>query len=124
MKAGEGWGRKAWEESERGGHWRCKGGRGLGVVKLMYSAPPSQGLQTYVNGVDENLTWWLKVSRGLLPDTGSPYEGEGGTINDALEFLLLNFTEMNKLWVRMQHQGSERDRYHLAVVDCFLAASC
>ncbi len=45
-----------------------------------------------------------QVSRGLLPDVGSPYEGEGGTITDALDFLLLNFTEMNKLWVRMQVQ--------------------
>ena len=50
------------------------------------------------------------MSRGLLPDTGSEYEGDGGNINDALEFLLLNFTEMNKLWVRMQHQGSGKDR--------------
>lgn len=46
----------------------------------------------------------------MLPDTGSEYEGEGGHISDALEFLLLNFTEMNKLWVRMQHQGSQKDR--------------
>ena len=52
----------------------------------------------------------MQVSRGLLPDTGSEYEGEGGNISDALEFLLLNFTEMNKLWVRMQHQGSGKDR--------------
>ena len=52
----------------------------------------------------------LQVSRGLLPDTGSEFEGEGGNISDALEFLLLNFTEMNKLWVRMQHQGSGKDR--------------
>lgn len=25
-------------------------------------------------------------------------------VNDAVEFVLQNFTEMNKLWVRMQHQ--------------------
>jgi vacuolar protein sorting-associated protein 35 len=44
-------------------------------------------------------------SRGLLPDTGSPYEGPlGGGISDALDFLLSNFVDMNKLWVRMQHQ--------------------
>jgi len=49
-------------------------------------------------------------SRGLLPDTGSPYEGEGGDIHDAVDFLLTNFIEMNKLWVRMQHQGAARDR--------------
>ncbi|KAL6753231.1 vacuolar protein sorting-associated protein 35 [Haematococcus lacustris] len=50
-------------------------------------------------------------SRGLLPDTGSLYEGpRGGSIADALDFLLSNFVEMNKLWVRMQHQGSARDK--------------
>ena len=27
-------------------------------------------------------------------------------MHDALDFLLQNFTEMNKLWVRMQHQAS------------------
>jgi hypothetical protein len=41
----------------------------------------------------------------VLPDSGSPYEGtEGGSVVDAAEFLLSNFTEMNKLWVRMRHQ--------------------
>jgi vacuolar protein sorting-associated protein 35 len=50
-------------------------------------------------------------SRGLLPDTGSAYEGgAGGDIHDAVDFLLTNFIEMNKLWVRMQHQGPARDR--------------
>ena len=49
------------------------------------------------------------MSRGLLPDTGSVYEGpEGGNVIDAIEFLLVNFTEMNKLWVRMQHQVRRR----------------
>ncbi|KAI7841140.1 hypothetical protein COHA_005110 [Chlorella ohadii] len=53
----------------------------------------------------------VQVMRGLLPDTGSKFEGEeGGNVVDALEFLLVNFTEMNKLWVRMAHQGSPRDR--------------
>jgi vacuolar protein sorting-associated protein 35 len=54
--------------------------------------------------------------RGLLPDS-APEAAEaaggsddaaalasGGDTGDALEFLLQNFTEMNKLWVRMQHQ--------------------
>uniref|UniRef100_A0A7R9YYL8 Vacuolar protein sorting-associated protein 35 n=1 Tax=Chlamydomonas euryale TaxID=1486919 RepID=A0A7R9YYL8_9CHLO len=50
-------------------------------------------------------------SKGLLPDTGSEYEGNGGgNVNDAVDFLLSNFIEMNKLWVRMQHQGSARNR--------------
>lgn len=33
-----------------------------------------------------------------------------GDINDSIDFILLNFAEMNKLWVRMQHQGHSRDR--------------
>ncbi|CAH8626206.1 unnamed protein product [Schistosoma rodhaini] len=33
-----------------------------------------------------------------------------GTIADSINFLLFNFSEMNKLWVRMQHQGHTRDR--------------
>lgn len=49
--------------------------------------------------------------RSLLPATGSPYEGpEGGNVEDAADFLLLNFTEMNKLWVRLQHQGGTADQ--------------
>lgn len=53
----------------------------------------------------------VQVCRGLLPDTGSKYESpEGGDVVDAMDFLLTNFTEMNKLWVRMGHQGSARDK--------------
>lgn len=33
-----------------------------------------------------------------------------GTVKDSVDFVLLNFGEMNKLWVRMQHQGHSRDR--------------
>lgn len=35
---------------------------------------------------------------------------EDGTIVDSVDFILLNFAEMNKLWVRMQHQGHSRDK--------------
>ncbi|XP_023538998.1 vacuolar protein sorting-associated protein 35A-like [Cucurbita pepo subsp. pepo] len=51
-----------------------------------------------------------QVSRDKLPDIGSEYEGDADTVNDAVEFVLQNFTEMNKLWVRMQHQGPARDK--------------
>ncbi|GMH38811.1 hypothetical protein BSKO_06709 [Bryopsis sp. KO-2023] len=54
-------------------------------------------------------SYLCQVSRGLLPDVGSEYEGEGGNIHDAIDFLLSNFIEMNKLWVRMQYQGSKFD---------------
>ncbi|KAK4758824.1 hypothetical protein SAY87_020125 [Trapa incisa] len=51
-----------------------------------------------------------QVSRDKLPDIGSEYEGDADTIMDAVEFVLQNFTEMNKLWVRMQHQGPAREK--------------
>ncbi|XP_021907957.1 vacuolar protein sorting-associated protein 35A-like [Carica papaya] len=50
------------------------------------------------------------VSRDKLPDIGSEYEGDADTVMDAVEFVLQNFTEMNKLWVRMQHQGPAREK--------------
>ena len=51
-----------------------------------------------------------QVCRGLLPETQAVEGSQGGDIQDGLDFLLLNFQEMNKLWVRMQHQGGQRDR--------------
>ena len=51
-----------------------------------------------------------QASKSKLPDTGSEYEGAGGTVADAVAFVLSNFAEMNKLWVRMQHQGPVRER--------------
>ena len=35
---------------------------------------------------------------------------ESGTVSDSVDFIQLNFAEMNKLWVRMQHQGHSRNR--------------
>jgi len=46
-----------------------------------------------------------QMSRNKLPDQGSQYEGN---VEDSIEFILQNFGEMNKLWVRMQHQGAFR----------------
>ncbi|RAL45815.1 hypothetical protein DM860_009679 [Cuscuta australis] len=51
-----------------------------------------------------------QVSRDKLPDIGSEYEGDADTVMDAVEFVLQNFTEMNKLWVRMQQQGPTREK--------------
>lgn len=31
-------------------------------------------------------------------------------VRDSVDFVLMNFAEMNKLWVRMQHQGHSRDK--------------
>ncbi|KAI1890201.1 hypothetical protein AGOR_G00171240 [Albula goreensis] len=53
----------------------------------------------------------LQCTRNILPDDGEqPLEEATGDASDSVEFVLLNFAEMNKLWVRMQHQGHSRDR--------------
>ncbi len=41
-----------------------------------------------------------------LPATWLQEGQDPGNIEDSIEFVLLNFGEMNKLWVRMQHQAS------------------
>ncbi|KAJ8451916.1 hypothetical protein Cgig2_007399 [Carnegiea gigantea] len=51
-----------------------------------------------------------QVSRDKLPDIGSEYEGDDDTVMDAVDFVLQNFTEMNKLWVRMRYQGPAREK--------------
>ncbi|XP_048331969.2 vacuolar protein sorting-associated protein 35B isoform X2 [Ziziphus jujuba] len=50
-------------------------------------------------------SYLAQVSRDKLPDLGSEYEGDADTVVDAVDFVLQNFTEMNKLWVRMHYQG-------------------
>lgn len=50
------------------------------------------------------------MSRDKLPDVGSPYEGEGGTVQDSYQFILQNFAETNRLWVRLQFQGASKDK--------------
>lgn len=55
----------------------------------------------------------LRSCRNVLPDVivedvSNNQEGKedhSGIVEDSIEFILLNFAEMNKLWVRMQHQG-------------------
>jgi len=50
------------------------------------------------------------VSKNKLPDVGSPYEGIGGNLQDAYSFLIQNFIETNRLWVRLQTQGASKER--------------
>lgn len=69
----------------------------------------SRGIQHPIRGLFLR-SYLSQVSRDKLPDVGSEYEGDGGTVMDAVEFVLQNFTEMNKLWVRMQHQGPAREK--------------
>ncbi|XP_018329314.1 vacuolar protein sorting-associated protein 35 [Agrilus planipennis] len=55
----------------------------------------------------------LQCTRNVLPDV--PEEESNlaeGNVRDSIDFVLMNFAEMNKLWVRMQHQGHSRERQH------------
>ncbi|XP_071784980.1 vacuolar protein sorting-associated protein 35-like [Asterias amurensis] len=53
----------------------------------------------------------LQCTRNILPDgTKEENENDSGTVEDSIDFILLNFGEMNKLWVRIQHQGHSRER--------------
>lgn len=45
--------------------------------------------------------YFLMLCKDKLPDVGNQYEGEGGDLNDSINCILKNLTEMNNLWVRM-----------------------
>lgn len=69
-----------------------------------------KGVQHPVRGLF--LRYFLsQMMKDKLPDTGSEYEEcGGGNINDAFEFVLNNFMESNRLWCRIQMQGSAKDK--------------
>jgi vacuolar protein sorting-associated protein 35 len=50
------------------------------------------------------------MMKDILPDKGSEYEGEGGDTMDAVDFILRNMSEMNRLWVRLQHLSGNKDK--------------
>ncbi|XP_074645707.1 vacuolar protein sorting-associated protein 35-like [Tubulanus polymorphus] len=52
----------------------------------------------------------LQCTKNVLPDTDAETETETGVVKDSIDFIQLNFSEMNKLWVRMQHQGHTREK--------------
>merc|ERR1719230_567169 len=70
----------------------------------------TKGVQHPIRGLF--LRYYLsQMVKDKLPDTGSEYEeAGGGDINDAFDFILTNFMESNRLWVRIQHQGPMKDK--------------
>ncbi|GMF25686.1 unnamed protein product [Phytophthora fragariaefolia] len=64
----------------------------------------TKGVQYPLRGLF--LRHYLSLSvRDKLPDAGSVYEqAGGGTVSDAVDFLLQNLRETNQLWIRLQHQ--------------------
>ena len=66
----------------------------------------SRGVQNPLRGIFLR-NYLLQSVRAILPDTNGEDGDRGdefGSITDSVDVLLKNFTEMNKLWVRMQHQ--------------------
>ncbi|KAI9362538.1 vacuolar protein sorting-associated protein 35, partial [Zopfochytrium polystomum] len=67
----------------------------------------SRGVQHPTRGLF--LRYYLSgMTRDYLPD--GQVDGPHGTIHDSIQFILQNFIEMNKLWVRLQHLGHSRER--------------
>lgn len=67
----------------------------------------SRGVQHPIRGLF--LRYYLSgQARDFLP-TGQG-DGPEGNLSDSINFVLTNFVEMNKLWVRLQHQGHSRER--------------
>ncbi|KAF3354362.1 hypothetical protein VdG1_07594 [Verticillium dahliae VDG1] len=67
----------------------------------------SRGVQHPIRGLF--LRYFLSgQARDFLP-TGDG-DGPEGNLSDSINFVLTNFVEMNKLWVRLQHQGHSRER--------------
>ncbi len=67
----------------------------------------SRGVQHPIRGLF--LRYFLSgQARDYLPTGDS--EGPEGNMHDSISFILTNFVEMNKLWVRLQHQGHSRER--------------
>lgn len=55
-------------------------------------------------------SWKINNNAGFWSNSRAESEHQDGTVKDSISFILLNFAEMNKLWVRIQHQGHTRDR--------------
>jgi vacuolar protein sorting-associated protein 35 len=70
----------------------------------------TKGVQHPIRGLF--LRYYLsQMVKDKLPDTGSEYEAAGGgNIEDAFDFILTNFMESNRLWVRISHQGPMKDK--------------
>ncbi|AES59770.1 putative vacuolar protein sorting-associated protein [Medicago truncatula] len=85
---------------------RCKDTPVRDVLKDLVEM--CRGVQHPIRGLFLR-SYLSQVSRDKLPDIGSDYEDRDyGSVKDAVEFVLENFSEMNKLWVRLQHQGAGR----------------
>jgi vacuolar protein sorting-associated protein 35 len=67
----------------------------------------SRGVQMPVRGLFLRYYLMGQAKPYLPAGTG---DGPEGNLQDSVNFVLTNFVEMNKLWVRLQHQGHSRER--------------
>lgn len=68
---------------------------------------PTRGLflRHYLSGMTRD-----HLPIGTDDDDNDEGGGLSGGLKDSIGFVLTNFIEMNKLWVRLQHQGLSRDK--------------
>jgi len=62
--------------------------------------------------------YFLKMCKDRLPDKGTEYYKDENDVNDTIEVIVKNLTEMNKLWIRMQGKDKskkEKERLELKV---------
>ncbi|KAG0241486.1 Vacuolar protein sorting-associated protein 35 [Mortierella sp. GBA43] len=60
--------------------------------------------------VKEIMRDMMEMTRGVQHPTRGLFLSPEGNITDSIQFILTNFIEMNKLWVRLQHQGHSKER--------------
>jgi vacuolar protein sorting-associated protein 35 len=51
-----------------------------------------------------------QMVKDKLPDTSTEYMDEHSFVEDSVDFIIDNFTESNRLWVRINHTGAGKDK--------------
>jgi vacuolar protein sorting-associated protein 35 len=69
-----------------------------------------KGVQQPIRGLFLRF-YLLKTVKDLLPDKGNEYEDDENDVTDSIDFILKNFKEMNRLWIRLQYMSSQKDDY-------------
>ncbi|ODV96134.1 hypothetical protein PACTADRAFT_49536 [Pachysolen tannophilus NRRL Y-2460] len=68
-----------------------------------------RGVQHPIRGLF--LRYYLtQRTKDLLPVKVTAISEHSGKLEDSIQFIITNFIEMNKLWVRLQHQGHSSER--------------
>lgn len=57
------------------------------------------------------------MCKDRLPDKDSEYFGEGGDVDDCINVITRNLSEMNKLWIRMSGKSRDKPRREKERID-------